>query len=58
MAHWIDNQLIAGIGNRIAILSQQGSKLYLHLQSGKIQLYIIWTCIGMSVLVVVWMMLI
>ncbi len=57
VVHWMDNQLIGGIGNGIAALSQQGGKLYLHLQSGRTQLYIIWTCIGMGLLVVMWMML-
>lgn len=57
VVHWLDNQLIEGIGNGIAILSQQGSKLYLHLQSGRTQLYIIWTCIGIGLLAFIWMVL-
>jgi NADH-quinone oxidoreductase subunit L len=58
IVHWLDNQLIEGIGNGIAVLSQQGGKLYLHLQSGRTQLYVIWTCIGIGLLVVIWMVLI
>lgn len=57
MTHWLDSQLIEGIGHRIAIFSQQGSKLYLYLQSGRIQLYILWSCIGIGILGIIWMVL-
>jgi NADH-quinone oxidoreductase subunit L len=58
VVHWLDHALMEGLGNGIAILSQQGSRLYLHLQNGRTQLYIMWTCIGMGLLVVIWTLLI
>lgn len=57
VVHRLDDQLIGGIAHEVAILSQESSKLYLHLQSGRTQLYALWTCIGMGILLVIWMIL-
>ena len=54
--HQFDKKLLKVCVSSIVIFSQSASRMYLRLQIEQVQRYMLWSCIGLSILIFVWIL--